>query len=94
MDPTCSIKKDRPVVIWRVDVAFLDKDDWKYETSKAGAGQGGRTHTFGIKSPAEKLKDCAVYVLAGIELKGGKPVLMERLTRDSAPPNKMAPKLK
>jgi len=88
VDPTCSIKKDRPVVIWRVDVVFLEKGDWKYEMSKAGAGQGGRTHTFGIKSPAEKLKDCAAYMLEGIELKGGRPVLMERLPRDSAPPNK------
>jgi hypothetical protein len=32
---------------------------------------------FGIKSPAEKLKDCAAYKLEGIELKGGKPILME-----------------
>ena len=77
MDPTCSIKKNRPVVVWRVDVAFLDKDDWKYEMSKAGTGRGGRTHTFGVSSPAKKLKDCAAYVFEGVELKGGKPVLKE-----------------
>lgn len=77
VDPTESIKSGRPVVIWRVDVVFLSENDWKYETSKAGAGQGGRTHTFGVKSPADKLRDAAVYVLEGIELKGGKPVLLD-----------------
>jgi len=66
-------------VIWRADVAYLDKDDWKYETSTAGAGRGGRTHTFGIYSPAEKLKECAAYVLDSVELKGGKPVLKDEL---------------
>ncbi len=89
VDPTCSIKKNRPVVIWRVDVAFFDKTDWKYETSKAGAGRGGRTHTFGIQSPAEKLKDCAAYVLDSVELKGGKPVLKDELPTVSASPNKL-----
>jgi len=29
VDPTKSIKADRVVVIWRVDVAFLEKSDWK-----------------------------------------------------------------
>ena len=43
VDPTESVKPGRPVVIWRVDVVFLNETDWKYETSKAGAGQGGRT---------------------------------------------------
>lgn len=89
VDPTCSIKPNRPVVIWRVDVVFLDKSDWKYEPSKAGGGGGGRTHTFGVSSPAEKLKNAAAYVLEGIELKGGRPILMDKLPRDSAPPNKV-----
>ncbi|MFQ5809183.1 MAG: hypothetical protein ACE5JM_06155 [Armatimonadota bacterium] len=35
VDPTRSLEPDRAVVVWRVDVAFLRKDDWKYE----GAGQ-------------------------------------------------------
>jgi hypothetical protein len=82
VDPTCSIKRECPVVIWRVDVAFLSKDDWKYEKSTAGAGRGGRTHTFGIKSPAARLKGCAAYILEGIELKAGRPVLMEGRPRD------------
>lgn len=90
VDPTCSVKKDRPVVVWRVDVAFFNKNDWKYETSTAGAGRGGRTHTFGIQSPADKLKDCAAYVLSNVELKGGKPILKDERSRDSAPPSKIA----
>ena len=81
-------------MIWRVDVVFLNETDWKYETSKAGAGQGGRTHTFGVASPAEKLRDAAAYVLEGVELKGGRPVLIEELPRDSAPSNKLGKRIK
>jgi hypothetical protein len=75
VDPTESVKAGKPVVIWRVDVAFLEKTDWKYEGSTAGEAGGGRTHTFGIKKPASVLKDAAAYVLPGIVLRGGKPVL-------------------
>jgi hypothetical protein len=75
VDPTKSIKSGIEVVVWRVDVAFLDKSDWKYEGSSAGAGGGGRTHTFGVKKPATRLEGCAAYVLPGIAIKGGKPVL-------------------
>jgi hypothetical protein len=88
VDPTQTIKPGRSVVIWRVDVVFLDKDDWKYEKSGAGDGGGGRTHTFGVKLPANKLADAAAYELPGIKLKGGRPVLTELLPRDLAPPNK------
>ena len=55
VDATRTIKAGRPVVIWRVDVVFLEKTDWKYEGSTAGASGGGRTHTFGLRSPAQKL---------------------------------------
>ena len=72
VDPTCSVEKKRPVIIWRVEVAFLDKGDWKYEKSTAGDSGGGRTHTFGLVHPAEKLKDKAVYQRADIVLSGGK----------------------
>ncbi len=75
VDPTRSIKPPRPIVIWRVDVVFLEKEDWKYEKSKAGEGGGGRTHTFGVKHPAEKLASAAVFALPGIALRAGKPVL-------------------
>jgi hypothetical protein len=74
VDPTESIEPGRPVLIWRVDVIFLEKSDWKYEKSKAGEGQGGRTHTFGVKNPAKKLRGCAVYQRADIILRGGKPI--------------------
>jgi len=77
VDPTGSIKRGRPVVIWRVDVAFLKAADWKYEGSRAGAGRGGRTHTFGVSNPAEKFADAAAYRLRGIVIKGGKPTLAD-----------------
>lgn len=74
VDVTESHEHDRPVIVWRVDVAFLEEDDWKYEGSGAGPGQGGRTHTFGVKRPAAKLKGCAVYRRSGIVVRDGKPV--------------------
>src|SRR5262249_15032348 len=58
IDPTESLEARKPIVIWRVDIVFLEKSDWKYETSKAGATGGGRTHTFGVKNPAKKLAGC------------------------------------
>ena len=75
VDTTESIKPGHPVVIWRVDVVFLTASDWKYEGSKAGAGKGGRTHTFGVSNPAKKLAGAAAYVLPGIVIKNGKPIL-------------------
>jgi hypothetical protein len=74
VDPTMSIEPGKPVVIWRVDVVFLEKSDWKYEKSSAGEGGGGRTHTFGVTNPASKLRGCAVYARKDIEIKDGKPV--------------------
>jgi hypothetical protein len=53
VDPEESIQPGKPVLIWRVDVVYLTKDDWKYEQSKAGAGRGGRTHTFGVQRPSK-----------------------------------------
>jgi hypothetical protein len=80
VDPTESIKPGRPVVIWRVDVVFLEKKDWKYEGSKAGARGGGRTHTFGISNPATKLRNAAAYVNGNVILKGGKPIMAETIS--------------
>jgi hypothetical protein len=73
VDPTESIERGKPVIVWRVDVVFLQKSDWEYQASKAGPGGGGRTHTFGLKFPAKKLKDKAVYRRGDIILSGGKP---------------------
>jgi hypothetical protein len=62
------------VIVWRVDVVFLEKSDWKYEGSRAGSSGGGRTHTFGIKNPAAKLKGKAVYRRSDVIISDGKPV--------------------
>jgi hypothetical protein len=75
VDPTRTMKKGREVAIWRVDVVFVRKEDWKYEGSKAGSAGGGRTHTFGVRCPATLLKDAAAYRAPGIVLRQGRPVL-------------------
>lgn len=72
VDPTCSLQRGRPVIVWRVDIAFIEKSDWKYEASTAGAGGGGRTHTFGLKHPASRLRDKAVYRRSDVVVSGGK----------------------
>jgi hypothetical protein len=74
VDPTESIDPGCPIIIWRVDVVFLTEDDWKYEGSTASNAGGGRTHTFGVKTPAQKLRGKAVYLRSGIALVNGKPV--------------------
>ncbi|MGD0651195.1 MAG: hypothetical protein ABSA97_08670 [Verrucomicrobiia bacterium] len=74
VDPTCSLERNRPVIIWRVDVVFLGKEDWKYEGSTAGAGGGGRTHTFGLRNAAQKLEDKAAYQRSDVKISGGKAV--------------------
>ncbi len=74
VDPTCSLEAKRPVIIWRVDIAFVRKEDWEYEGSTAGAAGGGRTHTFGLSHPAKKLSDKAFYERSDVKLSGGKAV--------------------
>ncbi|MBI3183511.1 MAG: hypothetical protein HYZ28_15345 [Myxococcales bacterium] len=84
VDPTRKVKPGREVVVWRVDVVFLNKEDWKYEGSTAGHSGGGRTHTFGLKCPADKLRGAAAFELPGVALKGGRPVMVEVI----APPTR------
>lgn len=74
VDETESIEPGRPVVVWRVDVVYLAREDWKYERSSAGHEGGGRTHTFGVRKAAAKLKGKAVYFRDDIVLKASKPV--------------------
>lgn len=74
VDTTETLEPNCPVVIWRVDVAFLEKSDSKYEASRARASGGGRTHTFGIKEPSKTLKAKAVYRRADVIVRHGKPV--------------------
>jgi hypothetical protein len=63
------------VAIWRVDLPFLISEDWKYEGSKATEGRGGRTHTFGVKNPANRFKDSIVYQSPRVAIHQGGPVL-------------------
>lgn len=74
VDSTESIEPGASVLIWRVDVAFLTETDWKYEGSTAGRRGGGRTHTFGVKNPATRFRNCSVYRRSGIRIRDGKPV--------------------
>ena len=74
VDTTETIEKGKSVIVWRVDVVFLEKSDWKYEGSSAIAAAGGRTHTFGVRQRAKKLRGKAVYRRAGIVVRDGKPV--------------------
>jgi hypothetical protein len=74
VDPTETLEPGKPVIIWRVDVVFLEKTDWKYEKSGAGDTGGGRTHTFGVKSPSKKLKGCAVFRRNDVVIRDSKPI--------------------
>jgi hypothetical protein len=74
VDRTESLERKKPVIIWRVDVVFLEKSDWKYEKSSAGDSGGGRTHTFGVRNAAKKLRDKAVYRRSDVVIRDGKPV--------------------
>jgi hypothetical protein len=74
VDPTQTIEPGRPIVVWRVDVVFLEKADWKYEGSTAGAEGGGRTHTFGVNNAALKLRGKAVYQRGDLIIRAGKPL--------------------
>lgn len=74
VDRTCSLEANRPVLVWAVHLAFLEKNDWKYEGSSAGAQGGGRTHTFGLRKPASILRECAVYARPDVRVVRGKAV--------------------
>lgn len=76
VDPTKRMKRGIAAPIWRVDIPFLRQENWKYETSRAGHGRGGRTHTFGIKNPAEIVSRAIVYQAPGVVLRGGGPILI------------------
>lgn len=74
IDPTEGLERGHPVLIWRVDVVFLRKEDWKYERSSAGVTGGGRTHTFGLITAALRLRGCQVYSRSDVRLSHGKPI--------------------
>jgi hypothetical protein len=79
IDPTKRIKRGKGVIVWRIDIPFLNKNDWKYEGSKAAEGVGGRTHTFGVKNPATVVGRAIVYQAPTVRLSGGKPCLVESI---------------
>ena len=83
IDPTKLIKRGKHVVIWRIDIPFLQEDHWKYEGSKAAEGKGGRTHTFGVKNPKETIANAVLYQTPEIVLSGGKPTLADAAIQDS-----------
>ncbi len=74
VDATQTLEPGKPVVVWRVDIVYLEKTDWKYEKSGAGTSGGGRTHTFGVKNAAQKLKGKAVYQRRDVITRDGKPI--------------------
>lgn len=75
VDRTKTIEPRRRMIIWRVDITFLEKGDWKYEGSTAGAAGGGRTHTFGVKNAAKRLQGKAVFRRPDVVIRDGKPVI-------------------
>jgi len=77
VDQTKRLKPGKMVVLWRVDIPFLQEEDWKYEGSQASEGRGGRTHTFGVKNPPKRFKDSIVYQNPRIILRQGGPVLAD-----------------
>jgi len=77
IDPTKLMKRGRLVLVWRVDLPFLRKQDWKYEGSGAKEGAGGRTHTFGIRNPAAVIRKAIVYQCPRIQLSRSRPILVD-----------------
>ncbi len=77
IDPTRRMKTGKQVFIWRIDIPFLTAADWKYEGSGAAEGKGGRTHTFGVKSPSSRLTDSIVYMFPGVRYQRGALCLAE-----------------
>ena len=73
VDTTETYEEGKPVIVWRIDLAYLEQSDWKYESSRAGPSGGGRTETFGLRLPATKLRGKAVYQRGDVVLVGGKP---------------------
>ena len=74
VDPTETIERNRSLIIWKVDIVFLQKKDLKYEKNGAGTAGGGRAHTFDVIKPTKKLRGTAVYKRSGIIVRDEKPI--------------------
>jgi len=75
IDQTKRLKPSKVAAIWRVNIAFLQRTDWKYEGSTAAEGHGRRTQTFGIKLPSKLLGNTIVYQNPRVAVRQGGPVL-------------------
>lgn len=75
IDSTKAIKRGRVVVIWRVGIPFLKSSDWKYEGSRAAEGRGGRTHTFGVKTPKQVFRNAIACCHPRVRVSQGRPSL-------------------
>jgi hypothetical protein len=53
VDTTETIESGKSVLIWRIDVVYLTKEDWKYEGSKAGLPAEGE-HTRSASKPSRR----------------------------------------
>ena len=81
VDPTKLMKRGKQILIWRVDLPFISKANWKYEGSSAAEGTGGRTHTFGIRRPRNLISSAVVYRCPQVMLANSKPTLAaEKIT--------------
>jgi hypothetical protein len=76
VDPTKRMKAGKGVIVWRIDLPFLSRSDWKYEGSTAAEGRGGRTHTFGVRNAKKRLSQSIVYQAPRVALSGGGPILI------------------
>ena len=56
VDPTKMIKTGTNVIIWRVDVALLKQEDWKYAGSKAAEGRVRPNSCFRCQAPRRALR--------------------------------------
>lgn len=81
VDPPKRMKKGRAVLIWRVDIPFLERERWKYEKSTAAQGHGGRTHTFGVQNPASVIRNAIAYQAPNVCLVNSKPCLSPSATQ-------------
>lgn len=52
VDQMESIEPGKPVIVWRVDVVYLKKEDWKYE--KRAGGSRRRPHAYLRRAPSWK----------------------------------------
>ncbi len=81
-DPSIALPPGLEIAQIRRSVEYVEREasdlvDIYYEQKNvfsAIVSGGGRTHTFGVKNPAKRFRDCSVYRRHGIRIRDGKPV--------------------